>query len=57
MLQLRGEVKAMLETLEQTGQVEIKVAGKSWVIQLPADFATENNLPAKTQVLLTRHLS
>ncbi len=43
----------MLETLEQTSQAEIKVVGKSWVIQLPADFTTENNLSAKTQVLLT----
>ena len=43
----------MLETLEQTGQAEIKVVGKSWVIQLPETFTAENNLPANTQVLLT----
>lgn len=43
----------MLETLEQTGQVEIKVAGKSWVIQLPEAFTAANDLPAQTQVLLT----
>jgi hypothetical protein len=40
----------MLETLEQT---EIKVVGKSWVIQLPENFTTENDLAKGTQVLLT----
>ena len=32
---------------------EIKVVGKSWVIQLPEDFTAENNLARGTQVLLT----
>ncbi len=32
---------------------EIKVVGKSWVIQLPEDFTAENNLAKGTQVLLT----
>lgn len=40
----------MSEVLEQS---EIKVVGKSWVIQLPETFTAENNLPNGTQVLLT----
>ncbi len=32
---------------------EIKVVGKSWVIDLPDDFSCENNLEKGTQVLLT----
>lgn len=40
----------MSEVSEKT---EIKVVGKSWVIQLPENFTTENNLPRGTQVLLT----
>ena len=43
----------MLETLEQTSPPEIKVVGKSWVIQLPEAFTAANSLPARTQVLLT----
>ena len=43
----------MLETLEQTSQAEIKIAGNSLVTQLPEAFTAANNLPAKTQVLLT----
>jgi hypothetical protein len=31
----------------------IKVVGKSWVIDLPDDFTTENNLAKDTKVLLT----
>ncbi|KXK07138.1 MAG: hypothetical protein UZ17_ACD001000150 [Acidobacteria bacterium OLB17] len=31
----------------------IKVHGKSWVIDLPDDFSTKNDLPKGTQVLLT----
>jgi hypothetical protein len=34
-------------------QPEIKVSGKSWVIQLPESFTAENDLPKGTQVLLT----
>ncbi|MEK7724073.1 MAG: hypothetical protein AAB336_06990 [Acidobacteriota bacterium] len=40
----------MSEVIEKT---EIKVVGKSWVIQLPENFTAENNLPNGTQVLLT----
>ena len=43
----------MLETLEPTSPPEIKVVGKSWVIQLPDAFTAANNLPTQTQVLLT----
>ena len=32
---------------------EVKVVGKSWVIQLPDDFSAENKLAKGTQVLLT----
>ena len=32
---------------------EIKVVGKSWVIQLPENFTVENNLAVGTQVLLS----
>ncbi len=38
---------------EIIGNPEIKVVGKSWVIQLPETFTAENNLPNGTQVLLT----
>ncbi|MBE7517241.1 MAG: hypothetical protein HS105_11655 [Chloracidobacterium sp.] len=31
----------------------IKVVGRSWVLDLPADFARENNLEKGTQVLIT----
>jgi hypothetical protein len=34
-------------------QDEVKVVGKSWVIQLSEVFTNENNLPKNTQVLLT----
>jgi hypothetical protein len=34
-------------------QDEVKVVGKSWVIQLSEVFINENNLPKNTQVLLT----
>lgn len=32
---------------------QIKVIGRSWVIQLPENFTSENNLAKGTQVLLT----
>jgi len=32
---------------------KIKVIGKSWVIDLPEDFTSENNLAKDTKVLLT----
>ncbi len=41
----------MPNTLEKNAQ--IKVIGKSWVIQLPENFTAENNLAKGTQVLLT----
>jgi hypothetical protein len=31
----------------------IKAIGKSWVLDLPNDFARENNLASGTQVLIT----
>ena len=41
----------MAEILESTKS--ISVIGKSWVIDLPDDFAAENNLAKDTKVLLT----
>jgi len=41
----------MSNTLEKNA--EIKVVGKSWVIQLPENFTAENNLAKGTQILLT----
>lgn len=41
----------MANTLEKNKQ--IKVVGKSWVIDLPDDFTAENNLAKDTKVLLT----
>ncbi|MGI9056464.1 MAG: hypothetical protein ACR2F2_11760 [Pyrinomonadaceae bacterium] len=41
----------MTDSLKQKEQ--IKVIGKSWVINLPDDFTTENNLAKDTKVLLT----
>ncbi|CAN5674838.1 hypothetical protein BH20ACI4_BH20ACI4_19380 [soil metagenome] len=41
----------MTDSLKQKEQ--IKVVGKSWVIDLPDDFTTENNLAKDTKVLLT----
>jgi antitoxin component of MazEF toxin-antitoxin module len=38
---------------ETTQNSAIKVVGKSWVIDLPNDFAGENNLENGTKVLLT----
>ena len=32
---------------------KIKIVGKSWVIDLPDDFTSENNLAKDTKVLLT----
>lgn len=34
-------------------KTNIRVVGKSWVIQLPDDFSSENKLAKGTQVLLT----
>jgi len=31
----------------------VKVVGKSWVIELPEDFTSQNNLAKDTKVLLT----
>ncbi len=41
----------MANSLEKNKQ--IKVVGKSWVIDLPDDFTAENNLAKDTKVLLT----
>ncbi len=41
----------MANNLEENKQ--IKVVGKSWVIDLPDDFTAENNLAKDTKVLLT----
>ena len=41
----------MANSLEKNKQ--IKVIGKSWVIDLPDDFTAENNLAKDTKVLLT----
>lgn len=37
----------------KTKEPEIKVEGKSWVIDLPDDFSAMNKLAKGTQVLLT----
>lgn len=41
----------MTNTLEENTQ--IKVVGKSWVIDLPEEFTSENNLSKDTKVLIT----
>ena len=41
----------MSDVLEN--HTEIKVIGKSWVIDLPEGFTSENNLAKDTKVLLT----
>ncbi|HLA95726.1 MAG TPA: hypothetical protein VK612_08395 [Pyrinomonadaceae bacterium] len=39
--------------ITRTKKPAIKVVGKSWVIQLPDGFSSENKLAKGTQVLLT----
>ena len=43
----------MPEILEKDQAEEIKVFGKSWVIELPENFTTANSLAPGTKVLLT----
>jgi len=43
----------MASNTKITKNKPIKAVGRSWVLDLPADFARENNLAKGTQVLIT----